>query len=77
MDASLSKAEQACLHLVRQIQRDGRLAYLIGPCSRSYELLTEAVAEIDGKDVKEICAEIEPNIRPVRLTPFHPLTERE
>lgn len=42
---------QAITHLLRQIQRDGRLAYLIGPMSQTYELLTKEAAEAAGEDV--------------------------
>lgn len=31
-------------HILRQMQRDARLAWLIGPGSRTYELLTEEAA---------------------------------
>lgn len=43
----------AVKHLLRQMQRDGRLAYLIGPGSQSYELLTQEGAAAAGQDVKE------------------------
>lgn len=40
-------------HLLRQMQSNGRLAYLIGPGSESYELLTLEGAKAAGRDVSE------------------------
>lgn len=62
-----TKSEAACLHVLRQITRDDRLAYLIGPFSRSYELLIEAVAETEGKTSEVLRAEIEPNLRIAKI----------
>lgn len=42
----------ASIHLLRQMQKDSRLAWLIGPGSRSYELLTEEGALATGQDVE-------------------------
>lgn len=39
----------AVKHLLRQMQRDPRLAYLIGPGSESYALLTEEAAAAAGQ----------------------------
>lgn len=41
-------------HILRQMQRDARLAWLIGPGSRTYELLTEEAATSNGLDVAEL-----------------------
>lgn len=41
----------AVTHLLRRMQNDPRLAYLIGPGSRSYELLTEEAAATTNEDV--------------------------
>lgn len=41
-------------HILRQMQRDARLAWLIGPGSRSYELLTEEAATANGLNVEEL-----------------------
>jgi hypothetical protein len=62
MTQERSAAEAACLHIARRIQIDGSLAYLIGPFSETYELVTEAVAQTLGKSVSEYRAEIEPRI---------------
>lgn len=43
----------AIAHLLRQLQRDARLAYLIGPGSQSYELLTQEAATEAGREVVE------------------------
>ncbi|MGS5089033.1 hypothetical protein ACVC7V_21320 [Hydrogenophaga sp. A37] len=40
-----SRAGQAVVHLVQRLQADPRLAYLIGPGSESFELLTAAAAD--------------------------------
>lgn len=41
-------------HILRQMQRDARLAWLIGPGSRTYELLTEEAATANGLDLDEL-----------------------
>lgn len=41
-------------HILRQMQRDARLAWLIGPGSRTYELLTEEAATTNGLDLEEL-----------------------
>lgn len=43
----------AVLHILRQMQRDPRLAWLIGPGSQTYDLLTEEGAEIFGGTPEE------------------------
>ncbi|MGQ0711014.1 MAG: hypothetical protein ACT4NV_14855 [Rhodoferax sp.] len=48
MSASAHKAVQ---HILRRMRADGRLAYLLGEGSESYELLTAAYAEHNGLDV--------------------------
>lgn len=60
-------AMQAAKHLVRQMQLDGRLAWLIGPGSQSYELLTQAVAGAAGQDVDVFRALLEQKIKPQRI----------
>lgn len=44
-------AEKAVVHLVSQLQRDPRLAYLIGPGSESFELLVNAHAVLAGEEL--------------------------
>lgn len=41
-------------HILRQMQRDARLAWLIGPGSRTYELLTEEAATANGLNLEEL-----------------------
>lgn len=53
----------AALHLLRQIQRDPRLAWLIGPGSQSYDLITAEVAAAAGRDVQELRNGIEKNLQ--------------
>lgn len=50
-------------HLLRQMQRDGRLAYLIGPMSQSYDLLTQEAAKASGRDVGEFRKEFEATLK--------------
>jgi hypothetical protein len=42
----------AAKHLLRRMQQDGRLAYLMDPLTTSYELLTAEVAAATGQDVE-------------------------
>lgn len=49
----------AVAHLVRRMQADPRLAYLIGPGSEVWELVTEELAAQRGVDVKDLRREIE------------------
>lgn len=44
----------AATHILRRMQEDPRLAWLIGPGSRSYELLTEEVAAAQNLDVEAL-----------------------
>lgn len=53
----------AVQHLLRQMRRDPRLAYLIGPCSQSYELLTEEAATAAGRPVSEFREEFEATLK--------------
>jgi hypothetical protein len=66
---------KAVLHLVRQLQRDPRLAWLIGPGSESYDVLTAAAATTTGCGVAQLRAEIE---RDLRISEWpRPRNERE
>jgi len=49
----------AAKHVLNQMQRDGRLAWLIGPGSQSYELLTSEAAASEGRPIGEFQAEYE------------------
>lgn len=48
--AHLDLAMKAVGHTIRRMQADPRLAYLIGPGSETYDLLTAAVAAPGGFD---------------------------
>jgi hypothetical protein len=39
--------------MLRRMQQDGRLAYLMDPLTQSYELLTAEVAAATGQDVAQ------------------------
>lgn len=56
----------AVAHVLRRMQQDGRLAYLLGPGSEAFDLLTEEAALAAGRDVEEFRAEFEAtlNIQP-------------
>ncbi len=62
-------AERACEYVMRRIISDGQVAYLMGPFTEGYNLLTEAVAEMRGKTVAEYRAEIEQHIKPEAIVP--------
>jgi len=53
---SRSAAQKAVAHVLLRMRQDGRLAYLLGAGSESYELLTEAHAETLGEDVDQFRA---------------------
>jgi hypothetical protein len=67
MSAERTAAEVACLYVIGRILRDPRIAYFMGPCTESYDLLTTAVAEIRAEPVEEYRASIKPHIRTVRM----------
>lgn len=50
-------------HILRQMQRDARLAWLIGPGSRTYELLTEEAAASNGLDLEELRKQHEASLK--------------
>jgi len=58
-------AERAVRYLVQRLQADPRLAWLIGPGSQSYELLTAALACSAGRAVAEVQAEIERDLKTI------------
>ncbi len=50
------QARKAIAHVLQQCLNNPRLAYFIGPCSQSFDLLTEAHATLNGEnhgDVQE------------------------
>jgi len=53
----------AAQHILRRLQTDPRLAYLIGPGTQSYELLTREVADASGRDVAELRASVEKTLK--------------
>ena len=63
----MTKAERAVKTMIKRIRDDGRIAYLIGPFSQAYDELTEAYAEMIGKDPDEFRAEFERVIKPVKV----------
>lgn len=49
----MSIQNRAITHVLKRLQADGRLAYLIGPGSESFDLITQAYAEERGLDIEE------------------------
>lgn len=47
----MSAAEQAVRYVVGRLKADPRLAFMMGPGSESFDLLTAAMAEMDGHDL--------------------------
>lgn len=47
------EANDLALHLLKQCQTRRELAYLIGPYSRTWELLVAAVASITGESCQD------------------------
>lgn len=50
-------------HILRQMQRDARLAWLIGPGSRTYELLIEEAASANSLDPAELQRQHEASLK--------------
>lgn len=69
MSAEATAAEQACLAVMGRIVRDPQLAYMIGPGSESYRLLTDAVGAIRGDGGDAYRALIEPHLQTERSVP--------
>ncbi len=67
MSAPLTKADEAVNHILCQMQRDGRLAYLIGFGSQSFDLLTAAYAERTGEDVAAFRTSFHALLKPERV----------
>lgn len=67
---AVPQAERAVQYLVRRVQADPRLAYLIGPGSQSWDLLTDALASAQHRRVDEVQAELE---RGLKVQPVPPL----
>lgn len=55
-------ADKAVAHIIKRMKEDGRLAYLIGPGSESFDLLTQACAEANGHDVGTLRHALELNL---------------
>lgn len=56
----------AVTSVLRRMQQDGRLAYLIGPGSQTYDLLTQEAAQAAGRDVEEYRQGFEATLKPQR-----------
>lgn len=58
-----TSAEKAVAHILHRMRRDGRLAYLIGPGSEAFDLLTQAHAETMGEDLAQFRATFAASLR--------------
>lgn len=63
----MRKADEAVAHVLNMMRRDGRLAYLLGWGSRSFELLTEAYAETKGLDLEKFRNEFADSLKPEKV----------
>jgi len=57
----------AVIRVLRRMQDDGRVAYLIGPGSQTFADLTQAYAEANGLDVEAYRKEFAETLRPERV----------
>lgn len=62
----MTAAEKFAYHMADRVLRDPRVAYHVGPYSRSLELLTEAYAEISGRQLDEVRADFNARIKTER-----------
>lgn len=65
----MTKSEKAVATVLKRLQADPRLAYIMGPFTQSYEELTEAYAETIGKDVEQFRLEFEKTLRFEKVAP--------
>ncbi|CAN5649825.1 hypothetical protein BH10PSE18_BH10PSE18_15050 [soil metagenome] len=56
----------AAIHVLRRMKQDPRIAYLIGPGSQSYDLLTQEAAAGAGQDVAEFRKAYERDLQTTR-----------
>lgn len=56
----------AAAYVLRRMREDPRLAYLIGPGSQTYELLTQEVAQAAGRDAQQYRSEFERDLKTQR-----------
>lgn len=66
----------AVTYVLRRMQQDGRLAYLIGPGSQTYELLTQEAAQAAGRDVDEFRREFDSTLKTQRWTSEDDILDR-
>ena len=59
----MTKAEVAVTSMIKRIQEDPRVAYLVCPYSQTYEELTEAYAEMIGADPGAFRQEFESHLQ--------------
>jgi len=62
----MTKAEKFVKHMIRRCREDSRLAWIICPMSESYGLMTDAYAEMIGRDTDSFCEEYNRTLHPRR-----------
>lgn len=67
----MSAAEVFSLHFARQVKANPQLAYLVGPGSRTWELLVEAFADLTHQTTAQASAHLLADLKttPVRAEP--------
>lgn len=65
---------KAVHHILRRMQNDGRVAWLLGPGSETYDQLTAAFAAADGQELEKFRALYEPTLRPQPWSPHDGLS---
>lgn len=66
--------KKAVHHVLRRMQNDGRVAWLLGPGSEAYDQLTAAFAAADGQELEKFRAQYEPTLRPQPWSPHDGLS---
>ena len=66
----MTKAEKAVSSMIKRIQDDPRVAYIIGPFTQTYDDITDAYAELIGKDPDEFRQEFESTLKTQRVEPI-------
>ncbi len=49
MSGDRTPAEQACVYVMGRILRDPQIAYLMGPGTEAYQILTDVVGDLRGE----------------------------
>lgn len=69
MSAERTPAEQACAYVMGRILRDPQIAYLMGPGSEAYRMLTDVVGDLVGEGGDAYRARIGRDLRTEAVVP--------